>query len=70
MSFSGNVKDELAGHVPGARHCQIAELAAILQFCAGIVKTQSGKNLLRFFLVERQFVANFALKKNLKNNRK
>jgi hypothetical protein len=28
------------------------------------------KNLLQKFLVERQFVANFALKKNLKNNRK
>ena len=46
MSFSGNVKDELAGHMPAARHCQIAELAAILQFCARIVKTQSGKNAL------------------------
>ena len=46
MSFSGNVKDELAGHMPGARHCQIAELAAILQFCARIVKTQSGKDAL------------------------
>ena len=46
MSFSGNVKDELAGHMPGARHCQIAELAAMLQFCARIVKTQSGKDAL------------------------
>lgn len=46
MSFSGNVKDELAGHMPNARHCQIAELAAILQFCARIVKTQSGKDAL------------------------
>lgn len=47
MSFSGNVKDELAGHMPGARHCQIAELAAILQFCARIVKTPSGKDALQ-----------------------
>ena len=33
MSFSGTVKEELLRHVPAARHCQIAELAAILHFC-------------------------------------
>lgn len=33
MSFSGKVKEELVKHVPTARHCQIAELAAILHFC-------------------------------------
>lgn len=33
MSFSGTVKEELVKHVPTARHCQIAELAAILHFC-------------------------------------
>ena len=33
MSFSGTVKEELLKHVPAARHCQIAELAAILHFC-------------------------------------
>lgn len=46
MSFSGNVKDELAGHVNMARHCQIAELAAILQFCARIEKNENGENAL------------------------
>lgn len=46
MSFSGNVKDELAGHVNMARHCQIAELAAILQFCGEIAKNESGENVL------------------------
>lgn len=34
MSFSGKVKEELAGHTGQARHCQIAELAAILSCCA------------------------------------
>ena len=33
MSFSGEVKEELAKHFSPARHCQIAELAAILHFC-------------------------------------
>jgi len=35
MSFSGNVKEELAGHISPARHCQLAELAALLLFSAG-----------------------------------
>ena len=46
MSFSGKVKDELADHVNMARHCQIAELAVILQFCASIEKNENGKNAL------------------------
>ncbi len=32
MSFSGTTKDELAGFIPEARHCQIAELAAFFAF--------------------------------------
>ncbi len=46
MSFSGNVKDELAGHVNMARHCQIAEFAAILEFCAGIEQGENGESAL------------------------
>lgn len=33
MSFSGEVKKELAKRVSPARHCQIAELAALMNFC-------------------------------------
>lgn len=33
MSFSGTVKEEMAKHYSTARHCQIAELAALLHFC-------------------------------------
>lgn len=32
MSFSGEVKEELSRHDSQARHCQIAELATLLQF--------------------------------------
>lgn len=32
MSFSHEVKEELAKHIGAARHCQMAELAAILNF--------------------------------------
>ena len=38
MSFSGLVKEELAAHVDLARHCQLAELAALLHFAAVSVK--------------------------------
>lgn len=33
MSFSQNVKEELARQINPARHCQLAELAAMLHFC-------------------------------------
>lgn len=33
MSFSHEVKEELIKHMGTARHCQLAELAAILHFC-------------------------------------
>ena len=32
MSFSGKVKEELASQLSPARHCQIAEFAALLLF--------------------------------------
>lgn len=32
MSFSGTVKEELAEHIDQARHCQLAELAALIHF--------------------------------------
>lgn len=37
MSFSGNVKEELSEHWSSARHCQIAELSAILGLCGSII---------------------------------
>ena len=30
ISFSREVKEELCRQMPGARHCQVAELAAVL----------------------------------------
>ena len=40
MSFSGNVKEELSNQQNQARHCQIAELAALIGFC-GIITVNS-----------------------------
>ncbi len=36
MSFSSNVKEELSHRVSPARHCQIAEIAAIISLCGRI----------------------------------
>lgn len=33
MSFSGTVREELAAQISSARHCQLAELAALIHFC-------------------------------------
>lgn len=37
MSFSADVKDEIARQISNARHCQIAELAAIFNMCGSIM---------------------------------
>ncbi len=43
MSFSGIVKEELAAQISPARHCQLAELAALLHFSGGVC--EDGKHL-------------------------
>lgn len=42
MSFSGSVKEELLGCIDNARHCRIAEVAAVLAFDGEIVRLPSG----------------------------
>ena len=39
MSFSARVKEELSHQLSKARHCQIAELAAILSLCGCLLYT-------------------------------
>ncbi len=48
MSFSGEVKEELARHISPARHCQIAELAAILHFCGQYGRSGDGRYTIGF----------------------
>ena len=38
MSFSSDVKKELLGQVPRSRHCQLAELAGIINMDGAIDK--------------------------------
>lgn len=47
MSFSGSVKEELLRHEDSARHCQIAELAAMIAFNGEVVRLPSKDIILR-----------------------
>ena len=50
MSFSSDVKDELAGIYPKARHCKIAELAGIMGIAGeegDVISLQSEKDILQ-----------------------
>ncbi len=55
MSFSSEVKEELSKHISSARHCQIAELAAIMHFCGQYGRDTQG-NFTIGFLSENEAV--------------
>jgi hypothetical protein len=42
MSFSGEVKEELAGQISSSRHCQIAELAAMVCYSGRLEQADTG----------------------------
>lgn len=48
MSFSGDVKQELARHMSEARHCMIAEIAALIQMAGEIKVSENGKKTIKF----------------------
>lgn len=48
MSFSQNVKEELARHMSPARHCQLAELAAMMHFCGQYGRDRDGRYTIGF----------------------
>lgn len=45
MSFSLQVKEELENVVPGARHCQLAELAALVTYGCVLKHDGSGTQI-------------------------
>lgn len=49
MSFSSEVKEELSRHFEAARHCQIAEISAILHFLGRIENNESGNKVLKIY---------------------
>jgi len=46
MSFSSGVKDELSRVIPAARHCRIAEIAAVISLAGHMEETADGKPVL------------------------
>lgn len=47
MSFSSTVKDELSRQCPSGRHCQIAEVAAIISMCGRIVISEKDEYIVK-----------------------
>lgn len=78
MSFSKDVKDELSKQLSPARHCQIAELAALISLCGRIIITENDNYILKlhtenltvarkyFTLIKKTFNINtdISIKKN------
>lgn len=50
MSFSGQVKEELFAVTASARHCQLAEIASILQFCGKVYIEKKSNKTPGYFL--------------------
>ena len=42
MSFSADVKTELAKQIASSRHCRLAELAALIMGCGTVVRSENG----------------------------
>lgn len=57
MSFSSDVKEELVRQISSARHCQIAELAAMMHFCGQYGRDADG-NYMIGFQTENESVVN------------
>lgn len=47
MSFSGEVKKELYERISPARHCQLAEISAIITFCGKIIVDKEQRLVLK-----------------------
>lgn len=56
MSFSSEVKEELENKIDSAKHCQIAEFAALMAFC-GRIRRSSGGEMQVEFTTENELVA-------------
>lgn len=52
MSFSSDVKEELAGVIPPARHCRIAEISAIMHLAGQIGVSADGSVTIGFNTME------------------
>lgn len=59
MSFSSEVKEELAEHIDSSRHCQIAEMAALF-VCSGKIECEkAGKTVLAIQTENEQVIRKY-----------
>lgn len=49
MSFTSDVKEELSQSISNARHCRIAEIAAIISMCGNIIISANDRYLIRIY---------------------
>ena len=56
MSFSSDVKEEISNHFVSGRHCQIAEIAAIIAF-SGKIEINNNKEYSLSILTENVAIA-------------
>ena len=55
MSFSSDVKEELAKRIGTSRHCRLAEIAAIVN-SAGYVEQKNGKPIMLYLQPDNEAV--------------
>ena len=55
MSFSADVKEELAKRIGSSRHCQLAETAAIVN-CTGYVEVKNGRPIMLYLQPDNEAV--------------
>ena len=55
MSFSSEVKEELFGHIGSSRHCQLAEIAAIID-AAGLIRVDESGSTTLFLQADNELV--------------
>lgn len=68
MSFSGDVKQELVKNISSARHCQLAEFAAIMNFCGQFGRDKEGSYTIGFQTENEAIIKkSFTLLKKLYN---
>lgn len=48
MSFSQDVKEELSRHMSSSRHCQLAELSALMHYCGQYGRDREGRYTIGF----------------------
>lgn len=48
MSFSQDIKEELSRHISSSRHCQLAELSAMMHFCGQYGRDTEGRYTIGF----------------------